>query len=73
MILHSAEVAPSQTTALEESMGMPATVSTPAGRQQAAEQMRYQLYLLDRSDRRMSIEDCMAAILETGSANELPA
>ncbi len=73
MILHSAEIAHSQTTAIEESMGMPARISTPASRQQAAEQMRYQLYLLDRSDRRMSIEDCMAAILERGAANELPA
>ena len=32
----------------------------------AAEQMRYQLYLLDRSQRRMSIEEVAAALLEAG-------
>jgi hypothetical protein len=26
--------------------------------------MRYQLFLLDQSQRRMSIEDCVAALLE---------
>ena len=33
-------------------------------RENAALQMRYQLYLLDPSERRMSIEDCAAALLE---------
>jgi hypothetical protein len=40
-------------------------------RRSAAEQMRYQLYLLDRSQRRPSIEDCVAALLESaGEAAE---
>jgi hypothetical protein len=47
-------------------------IASPADRQLAADQMRYQLYLLDRSQRRMSIEDCMAALLEQ-SSTELPA
>jgi hypothetical protein len=68
MIMQSAELSPSQQTAIEESMGLKAKVSTPASRQQAADEMRYQLYLLDRSQRRMSIEDCMAALLEKSAA-----
>ena len=40
-------------------------------KQLAADQMRYQLYLLDRSAQRMSIEDCVAALLER-SGSELP-
>ncbi len=39
-------------------------------RHAAAEQMRYQLYLLDRSQRRPSIEDYIAAMLEPGSSFE---
>jgi hypothetical protein len=74
MILQSAELPPSQKTAtdIKEPMALPAKVATAADRQQAANQMRYQLYLLDRSERRMSIEDCMAAMLER-SGTELPA
>lgn len=39
-------------------------VPTAQEKQSAADQMRYQLYLLDRSAQRMSIEDCVAALLE---------
>jgi hypothetical protein len=72
MILQSAELPPSQNAAIKDSMGLPAKVASPEDRQQAANQMRYQLYLLDRSERRMSIEDCMAAMLEQ-AGTELPA
>lgn len=40
-------------------------------KQLAADQMRHQLYLLDRSAQRMSIEDCVAALLER-AGTELP-
>ncbi len=46
-------------------------VPTPQEKQLAADQMRYQLFLLDRSAQRMSIEDCVAALLER-SGTELP-
>ncbi len=85
MILQSAELSPSQKAATETSVGRKLqdqenvvvskghpTVANPADRQQAANQMRYQLYLLDRSERRMSIEDCVASLLEQ-SGTELPA
>jgi hypothetical protein len=41
-----------------------ARIPTTQEKQQAANEMRYQLYLLDRSAQRMSIEDCCAALLE---------
>ena len=44
-----------------------ARIPTAQEKQQAADQMRYQLYLLDRSSQRMSIEDCCAALLEASS------
>jgi len=44
--------------------GRMARIPTAQEKQQAADQMRYQLYLLDRSSQRMSIEDCCAALLE---------
>ena len=39
-------------------------IPSPQEKQVVADQMRYQLYLLDRSAQRMSIEDCVAALLE---------
>jgi len=39
-------------------------VASAEERQRAANRMRYQLFLLDQSERRMSIEDCAAALLE---------
>jgi hypothetical protein len=48
-----------------------ARMPTAQEKQLAADQMRYQLYLLDRSAQRMSIEDCVAALLER-SSTELP-
>jgi hypothetical protein len=45
-----------------------ARIPTAQEKQQAADQMRYQLYLLDRSAQRMSIEDCCAALLEAAGA-----
>jgi hypothetical protein len=38
-------------------------------RMSAAMQMRHRLYLLDRSERRQSIEDCVAAVLEQSAGN----
>jgi len=77
MILQSAELSPSQRASIEQSVGRKLhdqenvvlcgsgpKVASATSRQQAVEQMRYQLYILDRTDRRMSIEDCVAAILE---------
>jgi hypothetical protein len=48
-----------------------ARIPSAQEKQLAADQMRYQLYLLDRSGQRMSIEDCVAALLER-SSTELP-
>ncbi len=45
-------------------LGRMARIPTTQEKQVSAEQMRYQLYLLDRSAQRMSIEDCCAALLE---------
>ena len=44
-----------------------ARMPTAQEKQLAADQMRHQLYLLDRSAQRMSIEDCVAALLERSS------
>jgi len=81
MILQSAELLPSQRAAIEQSVGRKLQdqenivfccsgpkVASDTDRRQAAEQMRHRLYLLDRADRRMSIEDCVAAILERSGA-----
>jgi hypothetical protein len=38
-------------------------IASETQRQNATLQMRYQLALLDRSQRRMSIEECMAALM----------
>jgi hypothetical protein len=46
-------------------------IATAEERQTAAALMRHQLYLLDKSQRRMSIEDFTAALMES-SAAELP-
>jgi hypothetical protein len=77
MILQSGELSPGQRAAIEKCVGRKLQeqenivlcgtgpkVASEAGRKQAAERMRHQLSILDRSDRRMSIEDCVAAILE---------
>jgi hypothetical protein len=48
-----------------------ARIPSAQEKQLAADQMRYQLHLLDRSAQRMSIEDCVAALLER-SSTELP-
>ncbi|HSZ16041.1 MAG TPA: hypothetical protein VK764_03000 [Terracidiphilus sp.] len=85
MILQPAELTPSQKAAIEETAGRKLQdtenivvcggtpkVASFVERQNSVLQMRYQLDLLDRSQRRMSIEDCMAAMLEQ-SGTELPA
>jgi hypothetical protein len=54
MILQTVELLPTQKAAIEEKVGGKAK---DAERQAAAQLMRYQLYLLDRSQHRMSIED----------------
>jgi 50S ribosomal subunit-associated GTPase HflX len=76
MILQTSELSPSQKASLEETAGRKLLdgenivccggtlkVASETARQNAALQMRYQLSLLDRSERRMSIEDCMAALM----------
>jgi hypothetical protein len=82
MILQSTQLSPRQKAAMERIAGR--TLQTPENivvtggtpkvasmedRQHAAERMRYQLYLLDPSERRMSIEDWAAALLEKSEAN----
>ncbi len=77
MILQTTELTPSQKAAIEEMVGRklqdqenivlcggtPKVASTEE-RQSAAEKMRHQLDLLDKSQRRMSIEECAAELLE---------
>lgn len=83
MILQTTELSPTQKAAIEKTVGRKLQdqenivlcggrpkVASPQERQQAAALMRYQLYLLDQSERRMSIEDCAAALLEK---SEMPA
>lgn len=73
MILQTEELSPNQKAGIENMGRKPQQkAASAADRQTAAEQMRYQLYLLDRSQHRMSIEDCMAALLEK-SGTEFPA
>jgi hypothetical protein len=38
-------------------------------RTSAAMQMRHRLYMLDPSERRLSIEECVAAVLERSAGN----
>jgi hypothetical protein len=73
MILQTAEVLPSQKAAIEETAGggesivcgsRKAMSARDANRQAAAQHMRYQLYLLDRSQHRMSIEDYADLLLQ---------
>jgi hypothetical protein len=73
MILQTVELLPSQNAAIEEKAGGRESVvsrngaamaAKDAGRQAAAQQMRYQLYLLDRSQHRMSIEDYADLLLQ---------
>jgi hypothetical protein len=71
MILRTVDLSSSQRTAFEKLAGRERQ-ATVAERQSAAELMRHQLYLLDRSQRRMSIEDFAAALLEDASG-DLPA
>jgi len=81
MILQSVELSPSQKAAIEETLGRrlqdqenivlcgnTLKVASVAERESAAQKMRYQLFLLDQSQRRMSIEDCVAALLERSEA-----
>ena len=83
MILQTAELSPNQRAAIETMVGRKLQdqenvvfcggrpkVASAEERQHAADRMRYQLYLLDPSERRMSIEECAAALLERV---ELPA
>jgi hypothetical protein len=77
MILQTAELSPHQRAAIERTVGRKlhdqenivvcggkARVASAEERQSAAERMRHRLYLLDPSERRMSIEDWAAALLE---------
>ncbi len=80
MTLQTLKLSPSRTAALEGSVteklefnrltcGSGAMqLPTADERRAAADQMRYQLYILDRSQRRLSIEDCVSALLESASA-----
>ncbi len=80
ILLTESPLSPSQNAAIDEAVGrefqiqdntmMCGGILQDTGaqeRQQAAEQMRYQLYLLDRSQHRMSIEECMAAMMDSPS------
>jgi hypothetical protein len=58
MILQTTQLSPRQKVAIE------AKIASAEEREIAAQRMRYQLYLLDQSERRMSIEDCAALLLE---------
>ena len=77
MILQTAELSPNQRAAIENMVGRQlqdqenivlccgrAKVASAEERQRAFDRMRYQLFLLDPSERRMSIEDYAAALLE---------
>jgi hypothetical protein len=73
MILQTVEVLPGQKAAIEEKVkggesivcGSCRTMAArDADRQAAVQQMRYQLYLLDRSQHRMSIEDYADLLLQ---------
>jgi hypothetical protein len=81
MILQTAGLSPSQKASLEDKAGRKpqdaenivccgraVKIASEAQRQNAALQMRYQLSLLDRSQRRMSIEECMAALMGESDA-----
>jgi hypothetical protein len=76
MILHESLPTPSRAAASEFNLrtartsGRVRATADDEARRTAAEQMRYQLYLLDRSQRRPSIEDCVAALLESGGGIE---
>ncbi len=80
MILQTVELMPNQKAAIEEVAGRELQLqenmvlrrgaqsgANAQERREATEQMRYHLYLLDRSQRRMSIEDFMAALLDAAS------
>jgi hypothetical protein len=73
MILQTVEVLPSQKAAIEDKVGGEGSIVACCGaaaaakaaeRLAAAQQMRYQLYLLDRSQHRMSIEDYADLLLQ---------
>ncbi len=58
MFLQTTQLSPRQKAAIE------AKVASAEEREIAAQRMRYQLYLLDQSERRLSIEDYTALLLE---------
>jgi hypothetical protein len=73
MILQTVEGLAGQKATIEEKVGgeesrVPCsgagTAAKTIERQAAAQQMRYQLYLLDRSQHRMSIEDYVDLLLQ---------
>ena len=77
MILQTVELSPSQRAAIEEKVGRKlheqenivlcggtAKVASAEARENAAQQMRHRLVLLDPSERRMSIEECASALLD---------
>jgi hypothetical protein len=73
MILQTVELLPTQKAAIEEKVGgkesivrgsVNAMAAKDSDRQDAAQLMRYQLYLLDRSQHRMSIEDYTDLLLQ---------
>lgn len=85
MIFRSVDLSSNPNTAIEELVGRelpdPSNllfrgskprVASPAERQNAALQMRYQLYLMDRSQHRLSIEELAADLLEQ-PGTDLPA
>ncbi len=78
MTLHPESSSSSRTPAIDELVGAGfssrgATLFCDAASAQervsAAMRMRHRLYLLDPSERRLSIEDCVAAVLEQSAVN----
>lgn len=69
MILQSTELSSRQNPTVEKLAARTTKVATVEERKRAADRMRYQLYLLDPSERRMSIEDYAAALLEKAEAS----
>ena len=73
MIMQAVELLPTQEAVIEENVGgkesivpgsRSATAAKDEDRKAAAQLMRYQLYLLDRSQHRMSIEDYADLLLQ---------
>jgi hypothetical protein len=81
MILQTVDLSSSHIAAIEEvagrefqdnehiiECGRVARLASADEHREATDRMRYELYLLDRSQRRMSIEDLVSALLDSPGA-----